>query len=97
MILAVMFTTTALIPLEVFAATATKKTNTTVKKTPTKAPVKKVVKKKAPTKKVVKKKVNLNPPMITLATAPHSAKPAPKKKVTKKTTTVKKPVTKKKN
>lgn len=47
-------------------------------------------KKKAAPKKVVKEKLTINPPLITVDTAPHSPKPAAKKKVTpvkKKTTT----------
>lgn len=75
-------------------ATTTKKTTTIKKPTAKKAPVKKKVVKK----KVVKKKtssVNLNPPRITLETAPHSEKKVAKKKTTKKT--VKKPAAKKKS
>ncbi len=76
------------------AATAVKKptpAKTTVAK---KAPAKKTATKKTTKKKVVAKKkssVNLNPPRITLETAPHS-----EKKVSKKKTTTKKPVVKKK-
>lgn len=82
------------------AATAVKKPTsaktTVAKKAPVKkvAPKKTVAKKPAPKKKVVAKKkssVNLNPPRITLETAPHSPKPVAKKK-----TTTKKPVVKKK-
>ena len=68
------FATTALIPEQAFAAKA--KTATTKNKTSTK-------------KKVIRKKrdsVNLDPPLITLETAPHSAKPITKKKRTKKKT-----------
>jgi hypothetical protein len=80
--LLVSFTSTALIPMEAYAATA-KKTTTVKKKAPAK-------------KKVVKKKtVNLNPPEITLETAPHSEKPVAKK-VTKKKVVPKKTVAKKK-
>lgn len=77
-----------------FAATAVKKptpAKTTVAK---KAPVKKTAPKKTTKKKVATKKkssVNLNPPRITLETAPHS-----EKKVSKKKKTTKKPIVKKK-
>lgn len=74
-----------MVPAQTFAATTVKtpaKTTVAKSKTPAK---KTVAKKKTTKKKVVKKKtVNLNPPLITLETAPHSEKPAAKKKTTKK-------------
>lgn len=81
----VIFTFTSIggsFPRTVEAATA--KTTTTKKSTTKKTTKKKVIKKK-------KERLILNPPLITLDTAPHSPKP-----VTKKKTTTKKKVTTKK-
>lgn len=56
--------------------------------TPTKVGAKKVTTKKPVVKKKVvkkkKEKLTLNPPLITLDTAPHSPKPVSKKKTTTK-------------
>ncbi len=81
LIISFAFTSTALIPSTAFAATTKTTSKTTAKKKTTK-------------KKVIKKKssVDLDPPLITLETAPHSPKPAAK---VKKKATTKKTVKKK--
>lgn len=78
----IMFTLTSAPAIASSNAKPVKNQVKTTTKTSTKKPV---AKKKISKKKVVKRKsVNLNPPLITLETAPHSEKPVAKKKTTKK-------------